>query len=315
MSTLLEESQGLLTKYPHEFGIELEMEFTKPWSPGQMYNSGSGWVVDSDGSLRKNGREFISKGSGPTRSFVDLDNHLFELFRLLNCCELGGKPLPTSRCGMHLHLNMQNKTLDQIYNFICNWYAVETYLIPENRKGSLFCISGLEDGSPFDTLINSIMQNNSTAYIKLFCGTLSSDNIKYSAMNVAPLKFLGSLEFRFMNSTTDMEEIHHWVMLIHKLFNKLSSIDPNEFLDSCLFGGSLNTLLNEVIDDNLLTHFDKVVDVENLFQVEDSHYIRHLIFTKEKFKESFFEKSEPINIAKKGRKYFFGSEQDSDLAV
>ena len=191
-----------------EVGIEIEAEGTNlPRSP-------LGWKVEHDGSLR-----------GPDKNRTDDLSHACEyvlpvpvargkvkevLHNLEAAYEKNNSQVAHSyRCSTHVHINVQELHMNQVYNFIVLYAMFEEFLVKycgEERVGNLFCLRFQDAEAVIPTLIYAARHN--------VFRHLGSDKLRYSALNVASMAKYGSLEFRAMRGTREMEEIETWVKLL-----------------------------------------------------------------------------------------------------
>lgn len=191
--------------HPHtSVGIEIELENVSHATP-----DGKRWhTYTNEGSII-NGVEFISHpvwGTGITDALEEMDTILADL-----------TPKATSRCSVHVHVNMLDLPLDTIA------YLVELYTVYErqifrmhanwDRENNPFCIpayksSGLQRS--YSRLISSLRDKRRRlegAYV----GT------KYAGMNPNNLKSLGTLEFRHMGASVDTKAISEWIDILLQL--------------------------------------------------------------------------------------------------
>lgn len=172
------------------FGFEVEIENLP--EPPHIH----GWTCTIDGSLRNNGKEYVSN---PTegRSVTSLLDSLFE-------------NLPEDsdfhpRAGIHIHVNCLDMALEQVQKALLYYYLLEPAffkIADTSRKDSVFCVPLKEC-------------NNILSYL-----TLTGDDhgcSKYAALNRLPLFSLGTLEFRHLQSTSDRATLDWFVQLVDSI--------------------------------------------------------------------------------------------------
>lgn len=189
---------------PGDVGLEIEMEVTKKVDPLSKY---PGWYIEGDGSLRGIGYEFILK---KPLSAKNVNLRIKQLKKNLD--DQGVKIIPSIRAGVHIHLNMQDKTFADVYRFLCCYYPLETVLLNwcgQGRQGNLFCLSGRDAIFQHECLRDSALQED--IYI------LRTDSLRYSAMNLQSLFSFGSLEFRALGTDPDLEKISPLIDILTKL--------------------------------------------------------------------------------------------------
>lgn len=184
-------------------GVELELEKIQ-----LKNNVPSSFKMVNDGSLKLNGKEFVTV---PIRCCY-LERELKRLFASMH------PPLVSSRCSTHVHLNARDFTHQELYRFIL------LYLIFER---SLFNFSGGRDNNIFCTPLFSYLPMVRSEASKLLDegGVMNMSWKKYFALNLCPIwghgdegsGCLGTVEFRHMSGTTDVTRILDWISLIVSL--------------------------------------------------------------------------------------------------
>src|SRR3546814_18812942 len=95
-------------------------------------------------------------------------------------------------------------TMTQLYSFMTVYLILENVLVGwcgHSRCGNLFCLRA----SDAEWLLTSI---RAAAEGRTFKHSLHSDNLRYASMNVKALGDYGSLEFRAMRGTREMDWIY-----------------------------------------------------------------------------------------------------------
>lgn len=181
------------------YGLELEIENVPNWDEMLVH----GMRSVEDGSLRNDGREFLT-----SPSTFSVQRHILERFFDKN--KLTDKNY-SERCSIHVHANCQDLTREQL-GALCMLYQVYERLlfnfVGDDRDKNIFCI-------PWDqtTLTYNVVNNIE----KDSFGSLKQWQ-KYTALNLLPLFSLGTVEFRHMSGTNDLEKISIWLNLIGGLF-------------------------------------------------------------------------------------------------
>lgn len=191
---------------PHQMkegllGVEVEVEgINLPYLDGD-------WRTENDHSLRGESREYVMR---EPRSLADTHSVLENLGAALNA--EGTEFIESVRAGVHVHLNVQDLTIVEMYNLMTIYYIVEYILVHycgETREGNLFCLRATDA----EYQINVVEQ----AVKKKSLNILGDDIIRYSALNLCSLSKYGSLEFRAMRSTKDFSVLHTWCNMIAHL--------------------------------------------------------------------------------------------------
>lgn len=201
------------------YGVEIEVEGTHlptTLPPNQ-------WRIDQDGSLKGEAYEYVMTKPGPMQH-VDTCLATLEAAYIMN----GTKVHDTIRAGVHVHVNVQQLTLKQVFTFMTAYYLLEDLLVQwcgENRVGNYFCLRSRDA----EFILFQLMQAVETRKLK----HLNNDILRYSSLNVCSLFKYGSLEFRAMRGTSQLKEISQWVRILNDI--KVSSQkfdDPAEILRS-----------------------------------------------------------------------------------
>lgn len=195
-------------------GIEIEVEGHRLVNQDQEVRN---WTITTDGSLRGEAFEYVLKGP------LDLGVAKTALVALEDALKANRAVVNTAHRGsVHVHVNCQAYTLEQIFTILYLWLIVEPlwmHMSGPQRDGNLFCLP-------------SYLSGDMTFYSE---GLLASHreggawNIinrgKYSALNTDCLTTFGSLEFRTFSSQTDAEVVSDWVDWCHNLVTKGADID------------------------------------------------------------------------------------------
>jgi len=206
-----------------EIGIEIEMEGSH-----LEFNRSKLWEYVYDGSLRGNPEaiEYVLKqpiALKETKSAIDGLEKLLLLRR---------KAIfkPSDRCGVHIHFNVQNYTLQQLLNFICTYLIIENLLIKycgNAREGNMFCLRAGDAEHLIDCIIN-FRRFSDISYLYQRQGDL-----RYAAMNVSSVRRHGSLEFRALRTPDKLIHIEKWIELLTLV--KVAALkfnDPIEIIEN-----------------------------------------------------------------------------------
>lgn len=207
-------------KHSGGYGVEIETEtFNQYDYPRLKY-----WNCTKDGSLRDWGVEYILKAPMDPPEF---EKALAEF----DLCEKKYKFNKGSvSTSVHVHVNFLNDTYLTLANFITAYALVENLLIKfsgPDRLSNLFCMPLRDAEGGVDSIVKmltAISRNNYKA------SSLSIDQVKYGALNCAPLNKLGTLEVRCFRGETDAEVIKKWVNILDKLkkFAQRKGLTPVE---------------------------------------------------------------------------------------
>jgi hypothetical protein len=200
-----------------DIGIEIEVEGRNT----EFFQQLRLWRVTRDGSLRDGGVELVLPG--PVK-YSDLPKRLSEIVSCQR--DHGIKVKDTGRAGVHIHMNMQEHSIAEVFNFVCAYLIFENVLIDycgNHRVGNLFCLRA-SDAEFFVDNVTHALQNRDI-------GRMCSDRVRYASVNVNALASYGSLEFRAMRSTTDPDIVMQWVDLLQAVYKWSQNFrDPIELM-------------------------------------------------------------------------------------
>lgn len=195
-------------------GLELEIENVPNWEDMGV----AGVTSVEDGSLRNNGREFLTKPATFSVAYNIL-HRFFEKNKLTadNYSE---------RTSVHVHANCQDLTKEQLAA-VCMLYQVFEKLfyafIGEERDRNIFCIPWDQTLITYST-IDAVLGAKGIHSLKSWQ--------KYTGLNLLPLFSLGTIEFRHMAGTNDLEKIAVWMNLIGSLFAYARKHPINDIKDT-----------------------------------------------------------------------------------
>lgn len=214
-----------------DVGIEIEVEGV------DLPRAERFWKNEEDGSLRGESREYVLEKP------MKLKEARLALSYLDAQYKAHGTTVHDSvRAGVHVHVNVQDLNMIELYNFMVLYLILEDVLVKwcgPTREGNLFCLRS----SDTDFLIHELQY---VASSRAF-GTLHSDALRYASMNVKALGTYGSLEFRAMRGTRDLDSIYLWAEVLvglrevakgfenpYKVIELFSQGTPKEFLITAL---------------------------------------------------------------------------------
>lgn len=211
-------------------GIELEYEECDSHSIN-MTKMRPYWRIDIDHSLRNGGIEFISKPLDEVRLPKALAVAQEELRTA------GG--VANKRCGVHIHLNVSDLTFGEVWKITTYYALTEAFIFKQfadGREENHFCVplfSNTVLQQNFYTDANSLHRGvhkhtKKPAPSAIFAdGSIPKglvplhilDTPKYSAMNTGSLMKFGTLEFRQMRGTRDLDIVWEWAKFLINLRN------------------------------------------------------------------------------------------------
>lgn len=185
-----------------DLGIEIEVEGERlPETPTYFR-------MERDGSLR--GPEAIEYVFDKPRSLKGTRKALDYLDKKFT--ERRSNFHESIRAGVHVHVNVQELNLVELYNLFTLYLLLEELLVRycgPSRQGNLFCLRA----GDAEYLISMLKEAVRTKRMRL----LHTDDLRYAAMNVKALRDYGSVEFRAMRSTRDFDAIYNWAAILLEL--------------------------------------------------------------------------------------------------
>lgn len=206
--------EGLLGKIPVRAGttyVGVEVELERVITKNKVHPTS--FIITEDGSLRNNGKEFITIPI----NFCFLEKELERMFSNLSRKEI------TSRCSVHVHLNVRDFTQKELFTFVLLYFIFEKslYKLSGKRWDNLFCIPLYNFPNLVGATLSSLHNEEGDGVTRLHWN-------KYSGLNLCPIwdrrngkGAIGTVEFRQLEGTTDVERIINWINLIVSL--KISS--------------------------------------------------------------------------------------------
>jgi len=210
----------------NEIGLEIEME-----GEGLFDHKCSGWSNDMDGSLRGHGVEFILNGPlSEEGAYKKLDS----LYKML---KKHTKITPSDRCGVHIHINCQHMEIEQVFNYITLYLILEDLILSwcgEDREGNLFCLRARDA----EWLVYSLIDDKKNSGI--FNIVTNRNTFKYGTINVAAIRYYGSLEFRSLRTPKTSQLIKDYISLLLRIKSKALEVkDASEFISDCSAKGEI----------------------------------------------------------------------------
>jgi len=208
------------------FGMGFEIEVES--APQLVF---PGWKTIEEGSLRNNGKEYVSS---PIEHFA-APIALSALYTLLLLWRgVKGEKIDFSwRTSIHVHLNVRDFTIEEVLKLLLLHTVFEKVLFRfsgNKRDQSIFCV-------PFrhSILLKSLSRFCAGEYS---IGHLQSTWDKYSAINLSRLHDYGTIEFRHLAGTENIKKIGTWTGFILCLAEAATTLSLDEIIKVIL---SLNT--------------------------------------------------------------------------
>lgn len=197
-----------------QVGVEIEVEGIN--LPGRA----SGWNAVPDGSLRNGGMEYVTNGAVTLEKLKSLLDNLDKQFK-----DVGSVIADAHRGSVHVHVNVQDKTPEQVFTTLFLWLLVEALWMDRcgpTRNGNLFCMSSGGSGEIIPYAKQFLARHRDGAWYNLW------HRGKYSALNTDCLATFGSMEFRTFPSSTKQEKVLEWAGWCHRMVELGCRLDPDK---------------------------------------------------------------------------------------
>lgn len=217
-------------------GLELELESSKQQPLGWVSNQNM-WTVHNDGSLRQNGVEYVF-ASPLWGGDIDAALQLFE-------DNTKNVPFVSTGYGStHVHYNVGNLYVTEVMSIITGWAILEDAFLTvcePSRDGNNFAQRFNVLNNLVATLVSGYGPNKR---IDRLFSSVSADFWKYSNLNLATIRGIGTLEFRPYHSTWNIKEIRAWIDRIITFCKGMVSIGtPIQVLEAA--DGNLEEFINK----------------------------------------------------------------------
>lgn len=208
------------------YGIEIEAEGKNlPLDLNRDY-----WRVERDGSLQA-GQEALEYVSKTPTSLEGIRKHLDILQAAYNLNRT--RVLDSDTSGVHIHLNVQDYTPRQLFTLATLYFILEELLLKycgESREGNHFCLRAKDA----EYLVHSYCEAAESKNL----GNLKNEILRYASFNTCSLFKYGSVEFRAMRGTGNLNAIYEWVEIIDRVRTAaLDFPDPAEVARVMSMGG------------------------------------------------------------------------------
>ena len=188
-------------RYEQLFGIEIEVEDVLDTS----WTNDTRWRTKEDGSLRRGGCEFYTPPLTYTRAVEALT-------------QFYAQPTGTfgPRCGIHVHLDMRTRTMQEVLTFATLYSIVEPALFEQycgmEREECTYCVPWYRANEDAAKLYDVTQRGDMHNTQMVLGGTC-----KYSALNLASLTTFGTVEFRGAPTFEREEDMLAWLDCINNL--------------------------------------------------------------------------------------------------
>ena len=223
---------GIANPIKGTFGIEIEAEGRNMVPIDSRY-----WKTEQDGSLRgafpDRAAEYVLK---KPITLEQVEPALDELI----IAEANAVFDFSFRTSVHIHVNVQDLTEDQLITMIYTYLLIEEPMMNycgRDRKGNRFCLRVVDADNIVDVL-NDAFINGIDNIMRV-----DQNAIRYSSINIGALQKYGSLEFRGMRGNMDKDVLLKWINALGNLkdyaikagnpkevLKHFESVSPDKFL-------------------------------------------------------------------------------------
>jgi len=244
------EALSLRNHQEGKFGVEIEVE-GKRLPLGEL--NPKYWRVDRDGSLKA--AEAFEYVTPIPMSLIDIKKALDHLDKAY----IDKKSVvdESIRAGIHVHLNVQDYYPEELWTFITAYYVLEDLLTEwcgPSREGNHFCLRSRDSEFSLFAIAEAIKGKNLKG--------LNTDNLRYAALNPCSLFKYGSLEFRAMRGTRDLNAVYQWVKLIDDLEKGAKQFKTPEEVIYAMSAGGSRGFVEQVLGESAKL-FARVNDIDN----------------------------------------------------
>lgn len=214
-----------------KFGIELELWSSKELNSlaSDIRGKASDFKIERSGSLADGGWSIITDASlygGPSgfhpceivSPILDTNNpkHMQEVRKLCAALQTLGCRVD-SHCGLHVHVDTENLTVDEIKSVFSRYSKFEEQIdsfMPQNRRGDIYYARSGKGQVP------NVMQ----AQTKIALGRVLAD--RFMRVNLCAIQRHGTIEFRQHSGSVNADTILNWVQFIEQ-FVTASKTQPS----------------------------------------------------------------------------------------
>lgn len=213
------------------------------------------WLGHPDNSLR-NGMEYVV--DRPI-AIDDMAPALTNLFSNLP------KPLRWSqRTSVHCHFNQLSTPVLKVYNNILGFWVFEDLILEmcaPHRRGNLFALPWRLAEYQVTALVDDFKK------LRAPFTSFNPERFKYACLNLCNLARIGTLEFRALEGTEDVDKIVMIFQGIHDLFKNLGKFkDPSELFDWFYQTKDAQEVIDRLFPNELGKGLKKIKDYQDKIQ-------------------------------------------------
>ncbi len=255
-------------------GIEIEVENLRDYEGEFVY-----WQDKEDGSLRDNGREYVTY---PIPANL-VPYAITELKEFLT--EVNPKYSFSTRTSVHVHLNVRDLTFKQLHALSIVYMLFEKAFYKfagRDRYKNIFCVPHA-DSIDYQTVARAMevagTEDNMSIDDLISLRRMFENCRRYVGFNVKSIPTYGTVEFRHLPGTIDIKRITTWINLILSLKKYVVENSYEQVLDSCLtinttsqYEQLLSCVFGEYKDDIMYPEYAKDMYESILYLKEAINY-------------------------------------------
>lgn len=194
-------------------GVEVEYEGVKERNLPK-HTFADFWTYHEEGSLKDNGAEYVF-----TDPLFGLDARNALEWLILYAKDSGWKC--TKRTGIHVHIDVRDLSVPQLAGMSILYAALEPILyhwVGDGRDVSHFCIPLYRADDALlgaCSILRSAFQDDKEDGHNAL--SRSEEFQRYAGLNLQALAKFGSIEFRHLQTTHDLDRIRDWINMIMSL--------------------------------------------------------------------------------------------------
>lgn len=231
-----------------KFGIECEVEGQR--LPGEV---GPLFIVEADGSLRNGGLEYVFAKPLDKGASLKALEHLFG-----QLVKNKSKVDYSFRTSTHVHVNVSDIELKKVLNIIFLYTLVEDLFVnfcEEHRRGNRFALRFKEAERLYEVLRNLVTAVYSGSLDNMVdtLSNIQQNYTKYAALNMYTLVKYGTLEFRSLEGTNDLQKISKWIDAIENIVQLGKEFESIEDLHQAFFNDP-EAIINAIFTEEFKFH-------------------------------------------------------------
>jgi hypothetical protein len=226
------------------------------------------WVYHEETSLKNEGAEYVF--STPLFG-TDASNALKWLVEYA----IASKWLASARCGIHVHVDVRDLEVPQLAGMSIIYAIMEPFLykwVGDSRENSHFCIPLYKADDALHRTCNLIKcAHNDSVYGGTRAFSQADAYLRYCGYNLQALAKFGTVEFRHLRTTTNLQRIEDWINMLLSVKASAYKLPESD--------GSVITLIEDMDVISALRYIFPINLADQLYSsvgtVEEARYLFH----------------------------------------